>query len=67
MATVKDAVVSVGLDAVKMLVLSVSVLKVFNASQEEETSEFSHRRFWLHSLACATAARIICASKHPAL
>ena len=66
-ATVKDAVVSVGLDAVKMLVLSVSVLKVFNASHEEETSAFSHRRFWLHSLACATAARIICASKHPTL
>lgn len=65
--TVKDAVVAVGLDAVKMLVLSVSVLKIFAGGKEEESPTFEPRRFWLHSLACATGARIICAKKHPAL
>jgi putative nucleotidyltransferase with HDIG domain len=65
--TVKDAVVSVGLDAVKMMVLSVSILKTFENIKGQEGPGFDPRRFWLHSLACATGARIVCASKYPNL
>jgi putative nucleotidyltransferase with HDIG domain len=65
--TVKDAVVSVGLDAVKMMVLSISILKTFEDANGQEGPGFDPRRFWLHSLACATGARIVCASKYPKL
>jgi putative nucleotidyltransferase with HDIG domain len=54
--SVKHAVMIIGLEAVKNLVLSASVLNMFKAS--DENKEY-HENFWRHSLATAFAARII--------
>ncbi len=54
--SVKHAVMIIGLEAVKNLVLSASVLNMFKADQSNK--DF-HEEFWRHSLSTAFASRII--------
>jgi len=54
--SVKQAVVIVGMEAVKNLVLSASVLDMFKG--ENSNQEFQER-FWRHSLAVAFGARML--------
>jgi len=54
--SVKHAVMIIGLEAVKNLVLSASVLNMFKAN--EGNKEY-HESFWRHSLATAFASRIV--------
>ncbi|SYZ73572.1 hypothetical protein TRIP_C30009 [Candidatus Zixiibacteriota bacterium] len=54
--SVKHAVMIIGLEAVKNLVLSASVLNMFKAN---DSNREYHERFWRHSLAAAFGARII--------
>jgi putative nucleotidyltransferase with HDIG domain len=54
--SVKHAVMIIGLEAVKNLVLSASVLNMFKA---DESNKEYHENFWRHSLATAFTARII--------
>jgi putative nucleotidyltransferase with HDIG domain len=58
--SVKHAVMIIGLEAVKNLVLSASVLNMFKA---DDSNREYHEGFWRHSLATAFASRII-ARKH---
>jgi putative nucleotidyltransferase with HDIG domain len=54
--SIKHAVMIIGLEAVKNLVLSASVLNMFKAS---DSNREYHEGFWRHSLATAFAARLI--------
>jgi len=54
--SVKHAVMIVGLEAIKNLVLSASVLSMFKSNSDNK--EF-HENFWRHSLSTALAARVI--------
>jgi HD-like signal output (HDOD) protein len=54
--SVKHAVTIIGLEAVRNLVLSASVLNMFKS--DNANKEF-HEEFWRHSLATAVAARVI--------
>ncbi len=54
--SVKHAVMIIGLEAVKNLVLSASVLNMFKAN---DSNKEYHEGFWRHSLAAAFAARIL--------
>lgn len=54
--SVKHAVMIIGLEAVKNLVLSASVLNMFKADQSNKDY---HEAFWRHSLSTAFASRII--------
>ena len=56
---IKQAIVILGLDAVKSLVLSASVFDMFARNQIDKEYQES---FWRHSLACAFAARIVARS-----
>ncbi len=55
-ASVRQAVVILGLEAVRSLVLSAAVLETFSGYQENP--EFQDM-FWRHSLATASAARVL--------
>ncbi len=59
-STISQAVVILGFNIVKNIVLSVSVFESF--SQDSETDEFDRYAFWEHSIACGAATRVI--SKH---
>lgn len=54
--SVKHAVTIIGLEAVRNLVLSASVLNMFKS--DNANKEF-HEEFWRHSLATAMAARLV--------
>lgn len=54
--SVKHAVTIIGLEAVRNLVLSASVLNMFKS---DNTNKEFHEEFWRHSLATAMAARLI--------
>jgi putative nucleotidyltransferase with HDIG domain len=54
--SVKHAVMIIGLEAVKNLVLSASVMNMFKADDKDR--DF-HDDFWRHSLATAVAARML--------
>lgn len=54
--SVKHAVVIVGLEAIKNLVLSASVMDMFKENQQDQ--EF-HEKYWRHSLAAGFCARIL--------
>ena len=54
--SVNQAVMIIGLDAVKNLVLSASVLSMFKSNKE---SKEYHEAFWRHSLLTALASRVI--------
>ena len=60
--SIRQAVVMLGFEALRNLVLSVKVLEVFNApgtAESEEVSLFNRAEFWKHSLAVATAAEML--------
>lgn len=59
--SVNHAVMIIGLEAVKNLVLSASVLSMFKANKENK--EY-HEKFWRHSLSTALAARVIAREFH---
>jgi len=54
--SVKHAIMIIGLEAVKNLVLSASVLNMFKA---DDTNKEFHEAFWRHSLAVAFASRLL--------
>jgi HD-like signal output (HDOD) protein len=57
-ATVKQAIIVLGFDEVKSLALGIGVFSTLSASAEHAC--FDRKEFWLHSIKCALAARIIC-------
>jgi len=59
--SVNHAVMIIGLEAVKNLVLSASVLSMFKANKDNK--EY-HEKFWRHSLSTALAARVIAKDFH---
>jgi len=59
--SVNHAVMIIGLEAVKNLVLSASVLSMFKANKGNK--EY-HEKFWRHSLSTALAARVIAKDFH---
>jgi len=56
-STISQAVVILGFNLVKNVVLSVSVFETF--SKDSLVNEFDKYRFWEHSIACGAATRVI--------
>ena len=56
-STVTRAIVLLGFDAIRHLLLTTSVFDVFSNRNQETTS--SHEDLWDHSLGCAVAAKVI--------
>lgn len=63
--TVRDAVVRLGLNAVRNLVLAVRIFETFAPRVEKAPSRFDREGFWKHSLAVGCAARLL-AGQRPA-
>jgi putative nucleotidyltransferase with HDIG domain len=57
-ASVQQAIVLLGLNTVKNLVLGVSVVKMFEDSAGS-ASMFDRQKFWMHTFACALGAKAI--------
>ncbi len=55
--TIPQAVVVLGFDTVRSLALSVSVFETLK--QSEGDVSFDREAFWIHSIGCGTAARLI--------
>ncbi|MBN2466914.1 MAG: HDOD domain-containing protein [Deltaproteobacteria bacterium] len=55
--TLQHAVVILGMNEIKTLVLATSVVKTFHDYKSGHT--FDVQEFWEHSLACATASRVL--------
>jgi putative nucleotidyltransferase with HDIG domain len=55
--SVQHAIVVLGLNVVKNLVVGVSVVKLFEDSAQ--ASIFDRQQFWVHTFACARAARLL--------
>ncbi|MEE9555561.1 MAG: HDOD domain-containing protein [candidate division Zixibacteria bacterium] len=58
---VKQAIVILGLEAIKSLVISASVFETFSKTTKLDTDYLEH--FWRHSLSVASMAKIICRVK----
>ena len=56
-ATVTGAIVLLGFDAIRNLLLTTSVFDLF--STKGRAGEFSAERFWDHSIGCAIGAKVI--------
>ncbi len=56
-STVTGAIVLLGFDAIRNLLLTTSVYDVF--SSDAKTDKFNQERFWDHSLGCAVGAKVI--------
>lgn len=56
---VKDAILLMGLNAIKSLVLSISVYELFD--KVESRGGIDRRQFWVHSLAVAICSRLVSA------
>jgi len=56
-STVRQAVVVLGFDTIRSLALSVSVYETF--SESAGRNSFDREAFWMHSIGCGTAARLI--------
>jgi len=56
-SSIQQAIMLLGLNTVKNLVIGVSVVKTFEGAHN--ASIFDREKFWLHSFACATGARLI--------
>ena len=56
-SSVSSAVVILGFNTVRSIVLSASILKAF--SSKERIEGFDHQRFWRHSILCAIGAKLI--------
>jgi putative nucleotidyltransferase with HDIG domain len=59
-ATIPQAVVVLGFDTVKSLALGVSVFQ--SLSQKVGRVSFDREQFWMHSIGCATAAKLVAKS-----
>jgi putative nucleotidyltransferase with HDIG domain len=55
--TIPQAVVVLGFDTVRSLALSVSVFETL--SQADQEVSFDREAFWVHSIGCGTAARVV--------
>lgn len=55
-SSVSSAVVILGFNTIRSLVLSASVMKIFSGSQKQAIDK---DRFWKHSIVCAMASKII--------
>jgi putative nucleotidyltransferase with HDIG domain len=55
--TIPQAVVVLGFDTVRSLALSVSVFETLKPDTDEVS--FDREAFWIHSIGCGTAARLI--------
>lgn len=60
-STIKNAIVVLGLNTLKSIVLTISVMDSFK--RKKNPSGLDRDLFWTHSLACAITARLIC-EKH---
>jgi HD-like signal output (HDOD) protein len=56
-SSIQQAIMLLGLNTVKNLVIGVSVVKLFESTQG--ASIFDRQKFWLHTFGCATGARLI--------
>jgi HD-like signal output (HDOD) protein len=56
-SSIQQAIMLLGLNTVKNLVIGVSVVKIFEGSPN--ASIFDRQKFWLHTFGCATGARLI--------
>ncbi len=56
--TITHAIVILGFNTVKSIVLSTSIFEMFG-EDEQEGGLFNHREFWRHSIGCGAAARVI--------
>ena len=56
-SSVSSAVVILGFNTIRSIVLSASILKVFSSKGGVE--QFNHQRFWRHSILCAIGAKLI--------
>ncbi len=56
-STVTGAIVLLGFDAIRNLLLTTSVFDVF--SNNKKSSRFNQEKFWDHSLGCAVGAKVI--------
>lgn len=63
-STVRGAVVLLGLNVLKSIVLSISVVNLFDESKKNTLDLY---RFWQHSIACAVCARAVAAKVTPAV
>lgn len=55
--SIQQAIVFLGINTVKNLVMGVSVIKAF--SRQENASLFDREKFWLHTFACALGTRTL--------
>ena len=55
--TVTHAIVILGFNTIKSIVLSSSIFDVFK--KESKTSDFDRTEFWKHSIGCGAAARVL--------
>lgn len=56
--SVHQAIVLLGANALKNVVISVSIFKTMN-SQDKSSAIFNREAFWLHSIGCGLAARCL--------
>jgi len=56
-SSVSSAVVILGFNTIRSVVLSASLMKIF--SRKEKIQGFDHTRFWRHSIVCALGAKLI--------
>ena len=57
-SSIQQAIMLLGLNTVKNLVIGVSVVKTFEGAHS--ASIFDREKFWLHSFACATGREANC-------
>jgi len=62
-STIRGAVVLLGLNVLKSIVLSISVINLFNEKSKNALDLF---KFWQHSIACAVCAKAIAKKIFPA-
>jgi len=63
-STIRGAVVLLGFNVLKSIVLSISVINLFN---DKEKKTLDLYQFWQHSIACAVCAKAIAAKVSPML
>jgi len=61
-STIRGAVVLLGFNVLKSIVLSISVINLFN---EKERHALDFYKFWQHSIACAVCAKSIASKVLP--
>lgn len=61
-STMTQAIVVLGFNTIKNLVLTTSVFSVFNGNGS--LGRFSREDFWLHSIGCATVCKVLCRQAH---